>query len=233
VPYCYTTNATITYDYDPWSPWNSTLCTTAATNTYGAGNTTATTATAVWHVWNQYYTPTSSYGTGDPWIAWNTGTGNRPLRVRDCVPPPVMTPEQLEAQQRQRREHEARIAADRRAREEAEVRAEQLLLRELDEGQRAEYLRDKAFTVRLPDGKRYRIKKGWAGNVERVEDVRLPQQQSPSLVANDQHYVAVEKLCIHPNDWVPDQDNMLAQKLLLEADEAKFRRIANITRLRA
>lgn len=102
-----------------------------------------------------------------------------------------------------------------------------------DEEQRAEYLRDKAFTVRLPDGKRYRIKKGWAGNVERVEDVRLPQQQSPSLVANDRHYVAVEKLCIHPNDWVPDQDNMLAQKLLLEADEAKFRRIANITRLRA
>ena len=39
-----------------------------------------------------------------------------------------------------------------------------------------------------------------------------------------------EVYCIHPSEWVPHEDNMLAQKLMLEYDEESFLRIANRSR---
>lgn len=38
---------------------------------------------------------------------------------------------------------------------------------------------------------------------------------------------------IHPDRLVPTADNLVAQKMLLESDEAAFRRTANITKLAA
>jgi len=233
VVYYLGTGGTNVYYADPWSVWNSTGTGTVgsvwyAWNTLTSG--TNATANQVWQAWQTYVTASTI---ADPWSTWN-GDSCRP-ELRACPPPPPLTREQLEARERHLRECNARCAAERVARQEAEARAEALLLRELDEHQREEYRREKAFTVRLPDGKRYRIKKGWAGNVERLEARRIAilQEEAPSLVANDREYRAVERFCIHPAEQLPEQDNMLAQLLLLKANEAEFRRIANITRLQA
>jgi hypothetical protein len=41
----------------------------------------------------------------------------------------------------------------------------------------------------------------------------------------------VERLCIYASGDVPEEDSMIAQKLLLEANEAEFLRVANRTAL--
>lgn len=104
-----------------------------------------------------------------------------------------------------------RVIAD-----EADKRAEALLLANLTPEQAAQYRRDRRFDVAV--GLRlYRISWGWAGNVHLINS-------SGDLMA---------KFCIHPTEAVPFADNMLAQKLMLEADEAQFWRVANRTVLRA
>ena len=95
-----------------------------------------------------------------------------------------------------------------------EERAEALLLSTLDEEQRDEYARLRRFHVET-DSRIYRIQYGRAGNVKVVH-------------TKDAEF-HLEALCLHPTDRVPNPDTMLAQKLLLEADEAEFRDIANIT----
>lgn len=113
-------------------------------------------------------------------------------------------------QDAQRREHQ-KLA------EVADSVAEKLLVAHLDPKQREDFQNHRHFEVIQAKTKRvYRIKHGWAGNVEVWEGGRR-----------------VESLCIHPAVVVPFADNLLAQKLLLEADEPAFRRIANITKLAA
>lgn len=97
---------------------------------------------------------------------------------------------------------------------EANQRAEALLLSTLNEEQREEYQRLRRFHVET-ESRIYRIQYGRAGNVKVVHDKDA-----------DFH---LEALCLHPTEMVPNPDTMLAQKLLLEADEAEFREIANIS----
>ena len=112
-----------------------------------------------------------------------------------------------------RRDHEERT----RLATVAESTAEKLLVEHLDEKQLDQFRNHRYFEVVRDSGKRvYRIKHGWAGNIEVFEGGRL-----------------VETMCIHPSTQVPHSDNLLAQKLLLEADETRFRQIANITRREA
>jgi len=66
------------------------------------------------------------------------------------------------------------------------------------------------FEVVSQHGHRYRINQGQRRNVQRLK--------------KDGAHEAW--FCIHPDD-VPDEDAMLAQKLLLETDEQAFLRIAN------
>jgi hypothetical protein len=101
--------------------------------------------------------------------------------------------------------------------EEAEARAESLLKRHLADGQRAEYEMDRSFHVVTGTGRRYRLRHGWAGNVEEVDAAGK----------------RLRRYCIHPRIGVPCPDNLLAQKLLLEADEPEFHRIANVTPIAA
>jgi hypothetical protein len=103
--------------------------------------------------------------------------------------------------------------------DEADKKAEALLRCLLREDQRAQYERERAFEVVTSKGggtRRYRLRKGRTGNVFLVNE----------------HGREVESYCIHPNENVPDADNLIAQKLLLEADETEFLRIANCTVLR-
>lgn len=178
----------------------------------------ATTVGDYWPIWNQTAATITTSAT-NYWPVWNEVYGNRWWRetLRGGTLKPISA-EQRAAWREREREIEERAAKERERRKAAEQKAEDLLLANLSPEQVDEYKRMKRFSVHLPDGKVYRIRKGFAGNVELVkpgEGGRIER---------------LENLCIHPAERIPDQDNMLAQKLLLEANEPEFRRIANITR---
>ena len=90
-------------------------------------------------------------------------------------------------------------------------RAERLLRATLTLEQQRQFEQHGWFDVEGSAGGRYRILTGYQRNVQRLGPDGRPTHQ----------------LCAHPTD-VPDEDAMLAQKLLLEADEAAFSRIANV-----
>ncbi len=197
-----------------WTHWNQ----SAATTTGGD----------YWPIWNQAATITT--GATNYWPVWNQPYGNSwsrpdlsPERVEAAIAAERRARRPISAEQRaawreREREREERAAKERERREAAEQRAEELLLANLTPEQVDEYKRLKRFSVHLPNGKIYRIRKGFAGNVELVKP------------GDDGTIKRLENFCIHPAERIPDQDTMLAQKLLLEADEPEFRRIANITR---
>lgn len=72
--------------------------------------------------------------------------------------------------------------------------------------------KDRCFYLTSSSGKRYRIDRG------RSQNVRLVEETTGKVVRT---------YCAHPVEAVPDPDTMLAQKLMLETDEAAFLRIAN------
>lgn len=195
---------------------------------YYTGPTTYHTATAssvyvmasdgIWQVWNQGF----GAGTGNMQAAgagqqaqegaWNQlGNGNLGAYRPD---PGVIRQIAEGAARRQQEEVQRQAVEARKVAEVAESTAERLLVEHLDEKQLEQFRNHRYFEVILENSRRvYRIKHGWAGNIEVFEDGRL-----------------VETVCIHPRTQVPHSDNLLAQKLLLEADEFRFRQIANITR---
>lgn len=93
---------------------------------------------------------------------------------------------------------------------EAIEKARTLLLSCLSDAQRRQFEAQGYFEVVAASGTRYRITKGWGGNVLSIHNNR-PR----------------DRFCIHPSLYVPEEDNMLAQKLLLEHDEGTFLRTAN------
>ncbi len=112
------------------------------------------------------------------------------------------------------------LGREARVREIADERAVKILTAHLTPEQREQYRREKCFevlTTREGKIRRYRISHGWAGNI---------------TVLNGEGQ-QIEKLCIHPAKRIPFADNLLAQKLLLEADEDQFLKIANHTPLPA
>jgi len=133
----------------------------------------------------------------------------QPWQVPQILPMETWQVPETDAQ-RQAREAE-------RAREvEARVRAEALLRDCLTAEQAAQLLHADAFELLTASGRRYRVRRGRAGNVERLELTGHPTR----------------RYCLHPADAaVPEADVMLAQKLLLESDEDAFLRIANELRL--
>jgi hypothetical protein len=105
------------------------------------------------------------------------------------------------------RDHQAQRAA-------ADEKARKLLARLLSQEQRARYETQREFeilTCRNGEVRRYLIKEGHAGNIVRL----------------DANGTAIERYCIHTDESIPAPDNMVAQKLLLEADEETFLKIAN------
>jgi hypothetical protein len=174
---------------------------------YSDGTAAVTNGNLVWNTWVS--TGTTSTSVSDTvWTTWQNGTTYRVNYI-----PVQMTPEEQAA-------HDERMAVQRaewdereriRKEEEAEAkRKARVLLEEILSDEQRKQLADNAwFEVVTPKGT-YRIRTGWSGNVDRYVDGKL----------NDRY-------CIHPSEYVPNEDNMLAQKLLLEADEEAFLRIAN------
>lgn len=86
----------------------------------------------------------------------------------------------------------------------ATLRAEELLLSRLDDGQAKDYSEGRGFAIQAASGRTYRIH----DNV--VED-------SDGC-----------RWCLDSEGYIPVEDKMLARKLLIEADEEEFRRRANL-----
>jgi len=103
----------------------------------------------------------------------------------------------------------------------AKARARKLLFSMLNADQQKELDEKNHFhlTVHSRDGSMrvYRIETGYAGNVKLLGVDGQP----------------VKRYCIHADYRLPHEDQMLAQKLLLETNEPEFLRIANMTQLRA
>lgn len=205
------------------------------------GTTGSLTPTNAWTAWNGVYTlqlttaSASTTGTGDSWILWNnlyvtgtasaaSGTASDPWNIWNRLYAPSVivraTPPPETAAQREAREVRQRLTAEiERQRKEKEVaakaKAEKLLVEHLSAAQRDQLVKHGYFDVEV-GGEVYRIKRGYAGNVELLDAAKQR---------------GVERFCIHPTEHVPDADAMLGQKLLLEANEDEFRRIANKTKL--
>ncbi len=95
----------------------------------------------------------------------------------------------------------------------AEEKALQLLLDNLEENQVEIFKKTGCFVVTGQSGKKYKINKGRVRNVEELREDGTSER----------------RMCFHPELLVPDYDTMLAQKLMLELNEPEARRIANFS----
>ncbi len=226
-PFASTTSAT-TMDASGtvWRAWTG--CEMSASVTMSDEAWTAWTGSGIvsidpWAPWNGIVVSIAMTGTGDPWATWNVTFS--PDVVGDAIRlgmERARNPE-LDAAHRRQREadrlvYQTRLRQERAKRVAAEARAEKLLMSILSSAQQAQYQAERRFTVHLPNGHRYMVRKGRHGNIERIDETGK----------------ALENLCVHvaPHE-IPDFDNMAAQKLLLESCEEELRGIANITRIGA
>jgi len=102
-------------------------------------------------------------------------------------------------------------------RQEANERAEALLLAHLTPDQRETLERMRHFVVQSERGRVYHLRRGRLANVDEMDKDRV-----------------VAQYCIHPSICnIPEADSLLAQKLMLEMNEEQFLRIANRTAVAA
>lgn len=96
--------------------------------------------------------------------------------------------------------------------DDAIARANALLERHLSEWQLS-LLKGRGWFIATGNetGRRYRIRRGWVGNVDVIDD--------------DNNVSG--KYCIHPACLIPTGDLMLLQKLMIESDERRFLATAN------
>jgi hypothetical protein len=192
-----------------WLDISTSSCTTSNTITCtGSGNTT--TANGIWEM-DSWQNHTHSK------VRWTPTVHHSPPRTAEEIAAAA-------ARSEIRRQEQIKARAKRtRFKDAANVRARRLLMQMLNEDQQKE-LDDKNhfhLTVHSRDGsmKVYRVDYGFQGNVKLIGSDGKP----------DRSY------CIHSDSRLPYEDQMLAQKLLLEANEPEFLRIANesIVRRRA
>jgi hypothetical protein len=195
----YVTSAT-----SDWTSWNSAY----ADSTTSSGDIT-------WCAWNSITVSATTNATIEVWQGWVDAQGQQ--HWQRSTPAPE-TEEQRQAREARAAERQAELQRQAEERQAAEARAEELLVAHLKPAQKKSYREGRYFEVLTGDRRRtrrYRVKHGWAGNVEELDEQGRP----------------VARYCIHPRDTVPIPDNLLAQKFLLETNEQEFLRIANRTPL--
>lgn len=160
--------------------------------------------TTAWTNWNAAATSTAATTT-DTWTYWNS-SGTTFITNNVVVHGP--TPEERAEARRQWDEVERKA-------KEAQKRAEALLLEHLNEEQKESLSRNERFRVRGSKGGVYDI---CMGSVYQYEADDTPIRRPLASV------------CIHSSEHVPEADNMLAKKLMIETDEDEFRRIGNFSR---
>ncbi len=154
------------------------------------------------------------------WLRWSTSTNYStvPAAVQVIEAPKLSQEEQerLEADREAIRAARVKAEAERQAAAKlADERAAQLLEQHLDEPQRQQFRKRKPIRVIAGDGAAFELGHSWAGNARELDKDGQP----------------VASYCIHAREHIPLPDHLLSQKLLLEADPAAFRRIANRTNL--
>lgn len=178
--------------------YNDSIILSAVTQWYEWNNGTSN--QSVWREWTSSGTAATT-----TWQVWNDDHAPWGIRYNETI---ILPAAKIKAMEEERQAAAAAAQA-------TAARAEQLLKENLDALQLEEFKVNKTFTVISRDGeRRYRIRKGWAHNVERLDNTGQK----------------MHTLCAHPVDPVPEYDNMLAQKLMLEHDEANFLKIANVGR---
>jgi hypothetical protein len=175
----------------------------AASTTYFPSATAVTNGL----VWTNWVSVTNSASTtaDSLWQAWNyQGTANYPTTISV----PRRTAAEVEAEKQ-------RWADQKRKMEEAAQRAEALLREHLSKEQEQSLDRNGKFRVRGSKGGIFDICRG---NVIEL-DPHEPDGRARRIAS----------VCIHARTAVPEPDNMLAKKFLLETDEDEFRRIGNFS----
>lgn len=161
-----------------------------------------------WTTWTSSTTSASDISTWNSWVGSATSTSSSPLSsgegyYRVVVPIAAPTPEQIETKRREDEAAQARRKA-------ADERAEELLRSLLTDEQRKHLDEMTSFLVKSESQRTFRIRRG-----ERVQEL-------------DDNGKVIAGYCIAPTGiGLPVADKMLAQKLLLENNEAEFLRIAN------
>lgn len=184
-----------------------------------ASSSTDTTTTA-WHIWCDNGTAgtanmdSSTITVDATWTTWAIGGANDTSTYYRTVQPVELTAEQREEQERRREAQRVRDEEAQREREAAVARAEELLLAHLDEAQRNQYAREQSFQL-VKDDRIYLIQRGRAQNVYLLDECGR----------------RVVEYCAHVIPDIPDEDNLLAQKFMIETNEAEFLRLANSRRL--
>lgn len=202
-----------------WQAWNSLVyntgtqaTTTVLGNVWASWNgiTYASTGNnTVWNYWNQQYEliqamPIAYAQMGGTWVAWNQ---NYRGDLQDVFAAPPVTDEQR-AEENRRVLEATRLAQERVQQQKiASRKARGLLRATLTKKQLVQYDAHGYFDVDVK-GRLYRVHPGNMVSKLNAEKVEC-------------------RYCIHPDEYMPPEDIALCQKLLLEADEDKFLRIAN------
>lgn len=172
------------------------------------GTSSTSTSASTWLDWNTLSTTSTSCSTGSS-ATWRVWTGPNQVAVsrsESYAAIPKITEEQRAENERRLREHV-------RQQKTIQQRATKLLLQNLNREQQREYVRTKQFKITLSNGNVYLLQRVWSGNVYRLNEQNL----------------ATCRYCLHFKTTIPYEDLLLAQKLLLESNEAEFLQRANKT----
>lgn len=178
---------------------------------------------STWDNWTSSTTSaTNSYSVEATWRAWTTDASageiyvGRELLGSRRIPPvlPIETEEEKQARVQRELQAEERRKARIKQKELANIEARSLLDSVLTEIQRECLQKEDWFLVVGKSGNIYRIRKGYAGNIDLIN----PEGK------------VIRSFCIHiPHDF-PMEDNLVAQKLHLEANDIEFTERANVHR---
>uniref|UniRef100_A0A6M3L1V4 Uncharacterized protein n=1 Tax=viral metagenome TaxID=1070528 RepID=A0A6M3L1V4_9ZZZZ len=187
---------------------------TGTSYTTANSNVTTNGTCLAWNYWVDYGNASTAANT---WVYWNDSTTYIPCNLQFKDQHLVSWEPETEEQKQLRlvSEELARVAEQERLEKQrqAEEKALQLLLDNLEENQVEIFKKTGCFVVTSQSGKKYRINKGRSSNVEELKEDGTTEK----------------RMCFHPELWVPDYDTMLAQKLMLEFSEQEARRVANFS----
>ena len=201
------------YNTMPWTYSMSTALGTMATTFTNLGNAVTNATITLNGYWNTVGTPiTMAPGSI---VTYDLPRNNQRF-VNPQQLPVVESPEEAAARVQRRLQAEERRQEAHRRRIHAEGRARDFLREFLTPEQRDDYDEHEHFYVEGSAGNLYRIDRGNAGNVFYVD--RATRRELASI-------------CAHPTmseQWLPNQDVALVQKIALETDEPLFTAIANV-----
>lgn len=161
-------------------------------------------STDVWSDWT-----TTSADSGYIWHYW-TGETDDGNGSPDIEPP---SSEEIERERREREKREIENREREKEKQKAEEKARKLLSELISKSDYKKFCKSGYVDVEGKSGRIYRIE---------------PRRQIKVFDGKDKLDVAIESLCITtPNYYLPEADEIIWKKLLIEADEEEFLKIAN------